>query len=181
MNRHYAYLNKPIHRQKGVSLTVVLILLLIMTLLGLASMRGALLQERMSSNEYDRSLGFQASEAALRQAETVVSTNPVIPAAATCTAGLCPQPVAGTTDRWDLSQTTVNWATVAGDTLTTPSIPPSRYIVEDMGMHDILNPLTTGLIGSQTRTPQYHMYRITAESQGAGRSRVLLQSNYSTP
>ena len=38
------------HRQRGVALIVVLILLLIMTLLGLASLRGTIMEERMSSN-----------------------------------------------------------------------------------------------------------------------------------
>ena len=56
-------------RQRGVALVVVLILLLIVTLLGLASMRGALLEERMSGNLYDRSLSFQAAERALREAQ----------------------------------------------------------------------------------------------------------------
>jgi type IV pilus assembly protein PilX len=60
--------------QRGVALIVVLILLLIVTLLGLASMHGTLLEERMAGNLYDRSLSFQASERALREAEALVRT-----------------------------------------------------------------------------------------------------------
>lgn len=56
-------------RQAGISLLVVLLLLVIMTLLGLAVLRGSLLEERMSANMYDRSLAFQQAETALRQAE----------------------------------------------------------------------------------------------------------------
>ena len=52
-------------RQRGASLVVVLILLLVMTLLGLAVLRGTLLEERMSANLLDRSQNFQAAEAAL--------------------------------------------------------------------------------------------------------------------
>lgn len=59
-------------RQRGASLVVVLILLLIMTLLGLAVLRGTLLEERMSANMYDRSLAFQQTESALREAEEAV-------------------------------------------------------------------------------------------------------------
>ena len=59
--------------QRGVSLVVVLILLLIMTLLGLAVLRSTLLEERMSANLYDRSLGFQSAEAVLREAESVMA------------------------------------------------------------------------------------------------------------
>lgn len=60
------------NRQSGISLIVVLMLLLVMTLLGLVVLRSTLLQERMSSNMYDRSLAFQAAEGALRDAETVI-------------------------------------------------------------------------------------------------------------
>lgn len=68
-------MNRTIHlpaRQRGASLVVVLILLLIMTLLGLAVLRGTLLEERMSANMYDRSLAFQQAESALREAEDQV-------------------------------------------------------------------------------------------------------------
>ena len=56
-------------RQKGAALTIVLILLLVVTLLGLASTRSSLLQERMSTSMYDRALAFQTAEAALREGE----------------------------------------------------------------------------------------------------------------
>ena len=59
-------------RQRGASLVVVLILLLVMTLLGLAVLRTTLLDERMSANLYDRSLSFQSAETALRDAEAAV-------------------------------------------------------------------------------------------------------------
>lgn len=58
-----------VRRESGISLIVVLLLLLVMTLLGLAVLRGTLLEERMSANMYDRSLAFQVAEGALRDAE----------------------------------------------------------------------------------------------------------------
>ncbi|WP_031327456.1 PilX N-terminal domain-containing pilus assembly protein, partial [Xanthomonas phaseoli] len=61
-------------RQKGVSLVVVLILLLIMTLLGLAVLRSTVLEERMSANLVDRNLSFQAAEAALREGEALAAS-----------------------------------------------------------------------------------------------------------
>src|SRR5690349_5661569 len=61
--------------QRGVALVVALVLLVIATLLGLASIRGANLQERMSANMYDRSLAFQRAESALRAAETAIINN----------------------------------------------------------------------------------------------------------
>lgn len=68
MNRYRA------HGQRGVSLVIILILLLIMTLLGLISLRATMMDERLSSNIYDRSLSFQAAERALREGETLVAS-----------------------------------------------------------------------------------------------------------
>lgn len=58
--------------QRGVALAVVLILLLVVTLLGLAVLRNTLLDERMSANQRDRSLSFQAAEMALREGEEAI-------------------------------------------------------------------------------------------------------------
>ena len=55
--------------QRGVALIIAMILLVIMSLLALASLRGTLMQERMSSNTYDRDLAFQSAEAGLRMGE----------------------------------------------------------------------------------------------------------------
>jgi type IV pilus assembly protein PilX len=66
--------NKPGH-EGGAALIVTLIVLVIVTLLALASLRGTLLQERMSGNLYDRELAFQAAETALREAEARIQAN----------------------------------------------------------------------------------------------------------
>jgi type IV pilus assembly protein PilX len=64
-----------VRRQRGVALVVALILLVVATMIGLAASRGAVMQERMSANSYDRSLAFQRSESALRAAEQAITTN----------------------------------------------------------------------------------------------------------
>ena len=53
-------------KQRGITLAIVLIMLLIITVLGVASIRGATTQERMTGNFYDRTLAMQAAESALR-------------------------------------------------------------------------------------------------------------------
>jgi len=58
--------------QRGVALMMVLLLLIVATLLGLASLRAALLEERMSAGMFDRSVAFQSAETALRVAEQKV-------------------------------------------------------------------------------------------------------------
>lgn len=55
--------------QSGMALVVGLIILLVMTLIGVAGMRNTTLTERMAGNLHDRNLAFQANEAILREAE----------------------------------------------------------------------------------------------------------------
>lgn len=56
--------------QRGVVLVVSLLLLLVMTIIGLASMETSTLEEKMTGNLRDQSLAFQAAESALRDAES---------------------------------------------------------------------------------------------------------------
>ena len=68
-------------RQRGVVLVIALILLAIITLLGIAVMHTTVTEERMAGNMRDRSLAFQAAEAALREGERYLSpeNNLVLP------------------------------------------------------------------------------------------------------
>jgi len=52
-------------RQRGVALVIALLLFLVVTIVGIAGIRGTILQERMAGGAYDREIGFQAAEAAL--------------------------------------------------------------------------------------------------------------------
>lgn len=56
-------------QQQGATLIVALVMLLLISLLAIGGMQGSIMQERMASNAHDGALSFQASEAALRQAE----------------------------------------------------------------------------------------------------------------
>ncbi|MDF0751173.1 PilX N-terminal domain-containing pilus assembly protein [Marinobacter sp. 71-i] len=56
-------------RQRGATLIVALVMLLLISLLAIGGMQGSVMQERMASNAHDSAISFQASEAALRQAE----------------------------------------------------------------------------------------------------------------
>lgn len=55
--------------QRGISLVVVMVLLVAVSLLGIAVLRSSAMQERMSANLRDRNLAFQSAEAALRYAQ----------------------------------------------------------------------------------------------------------------
>ncbi len=56
-------------KQQGAVLIVSLIFLSILTILGISSVRGSILQERMSFNSREQNLALQAAEAALRDGE----------------------------------------------------------------------------------------------------------------
>lgn len=182
------------HNQSGATLVVVLLLLLVMTLLGIASMRGVLLEERMASNMLDRSYAFQAAEFALREgearaaeAQTLLDIRALTVA---CADGLCPRPnpaLPAQNARWLAAGF---WDDAANRTVSTPSFTGpaadavASYTIELID--DNLPPVgtcTTSIdvspdamcSGSETR------YRITARSASPGRAEVMLQSMYTVP
>ena len=67
-NRRAAHTHPPIH-QGGVSLIVVLLLLVIVSMLGIASMQIAMMGERGARNDRDMQIAWQSAEAALVDAE----------------------------------------------------------------------------------------------------------------
>lgn len=63
--------------QRGVVLILGLIMLLLMTIVGLAAIRGTGLQEAMAGNMRDRNLAFQAAEAGLRDGEEFIRSTDI--------------------------------------------------------------------------------------------------------
>ena len=70
MNR--ALISMPRHSQRGATLIIAMVMLLLLTIIGLSSMRGTSLQENMAGNMRDSGLAQHAAEAALRQGEKVI-------------------------------------------------------------------------------------------------------------
>lgn len=158
--------------QRGFSLIVVLILLIVMSILGIAVLRSSAMQERMSANMRDRSLAMQAAESALRFAQdqvlgiTADNWDKKTPVAADCAAtSICPTGSAAT---WSTAP-----AITTGGVETT-----SQYWIEYLGVGP-------GYKGSCDTIPQSidcqsPMFRITVQSPAgantAGRAVVTLQS-----
>lgn len=70
-------IRKPTFRaESGSALIVSLVMLLLISLIGISSMQGTVLQERMASNLQDRNIAFQASERALKVGENWLVSNP---------------------------------------------------------------------------------------------------------
>jgi type IV pilus assembly protein PilX len=60
--------------QRGAALLVALILLVVITLVGLAAIGTTILQNKAAADQYDRQIAFQSAEAALRQAQVAITT-----------------------------------------------------------------------------------------------------------
>jgi len=178
----------PKPRQDGVALAVVLILLLVVTLLALASLRTALLEQRMATAVVDRGLAFQAVEAALREGEAIAATRPEPAAGSGCVDGLCSRPDPSKPEdnaRWLAagfwSDGSGTWRAATG---TVEGTATPRFIVElvDTGL-----PATGDCTTSVDLSPEagcfgtVNHYRITAYSHEAGRADVMLQSVYAAP
>lgn len=163
-------------QQTGIALVVALILLVIMTLLGLGAMRSVTLEEKMAANTFDRSVSFQAAEAALREAESLLDiASPPTPAAGTaCSAGICGAPAVTGTPRW-LDSAFTGWqaatAVVSGPLTVTP-----EYFIEYLG--DTFPCQPNDLAGAV----DCKRYRVTVRSNaGTDRAAVMLQSIYAAP
>lgn len=158
--------------QRGATLVVVLVLLLVMTLLGLASLRNTVLEERMTANLLDRSIGFQSAESALREAEVFLATGPAFPPAGCNPQGLCSRPDPAATERW-LDAGFAGWV---NGTSVDATLAPPQYFVEALGegpnwaFCDKELPPNPNCLKPR--------YRITARSTDNGRASVLLQTTF---
>lgn len=172
------------------ALVVALLLLLIITLVGLAAMHGTILQQKMSSNLYDRQVAFQSSEAALRAAEAIIEQDPKSSFVRDCSAlsgGEC-----GGDPFSDPNLPSAAIQTVATGTETTQftagavSSGQPQFVVENMGTFQ--DPAAQGL-NQTANSMQYGgggvgqphtFFRITARSGNPAtvgdRSVVTLQS-----
>jgi type IV pilus assembly protein PilX len=176
--------------QRGVALVVALILLVVATLIGLASSRGTMLQERMSSNSYDRSLAFQRSEAALRAAEAAITADGNITNlnGVDCSAAGCPAVPANAFNGTDANWRDVN-ATYDVNDSSTPGMP--QYHIQYVGTGRSENALGTSAnadstnYGTSSLPDNVAYYRVTARSSDpadlGGRSIVVLQSTVRRP
>lgn len=176
-------------RQRGITLVVVLLLLLVVTLLGLAAMRGTVMQERMSGNAAARAIAFQAAEAVLREAESYAAdpARPDVPSTG-CTGGLCATPGVGDSFAWEAD---TFWTTGSGyrtsniEGAADSDIEIARYVIEDMGEAGTLTGSCSSDIDlsvsdcSSTALGRY--YRITVLSRMANSTEVMLQSTFQAP
>ena len=172
----------PLRSQSGAALIVVLLLLVIITLLGLAAMRGGILQERMAASSLARSIAFQAAESGLRQGELIVRDATVTFPATGCSAGRCAMTPVGSSPAWDASGF---WSSGTGFQLGTAigsgvsAIQP-KFVIEDFGQATTGMASGSGIDMSKKSTPAsvQNVYRITSYASTPNGGEVQLQSLY---
>jgi type IV pilus assembly protein PilX len=162
------------HSQQGAALILSLILLLVLTLLGLSSMRTALLEERMAGNMRDLSLAFEAAEAGLREAELWLDQRPVEAALATEYFVYAPDTAPDLTDQthtwWQNDEKTAAYGIADSNPLDEVRSQP-RFVIEDRGfVKDDLDP--ANIAGIQ-------FFRVTARGTGGtDTAQALTQNTY---
>ena len=176
--------------QQGVSLLMVLILLVVMSILGVAVLRSSAMQERMSANLRDRNDALQAAEAGLRDAQQSViagtfnamwdGSTPFsqlrTAAGKDCaTNGYCDRSLPGDTEKSLVPTQPTSWAYVSGS-----SGPQYGYIIEFLGTGKGESKDVQQVCNS-TAAPAYlcrrPMFRVTSFGRGRGMGRVVLQAN----
>jgi type IV pilus assembly protein PilX len=167
-----------IERFRGAAtLTMVMALLLVIALVALAAVRSTLMEERMSGSSRDRSLAFQAAEAALREGEQRASQIPAVPTTAgVCNNGLCGKPAAGADPVWTVE---ANWnSAITAEVNLGSSVSKPKYLIELLA--DNVPPKQACPTRNDPSAPpcpgSERRYRITARSIAANRAEVMLQS-----
>lgn len=168
------------HRQQGISLFLVMVFLVILSILGVAVIQSSSLSARIAGNEADRTLAFQAAEAALRDAEKDIRgactpatcrATPIAPETAdifqaTCALGLCLPSAEGGTPVWEVKDnwTTANRVATYGRFTGATALPvvsqQPQYLIEYF------------------KVGEAFIYRVSATGYGANSStQVLLQTS----
>jgi type IV pilus assembly protein PilX len=140
-------------RQRGATLVIALVFLVILTLLGTTVASNNTLQERMAGNTRNRDLAFQEAEAALRFADTKIDLYRAYFSGGTLPTGLY-------NNGESHNNNAAYWSGFNWTNSVTPTSPvgDERFVVERMGTDDA--------------------YRVTARGVGPSNAIVILQTLY---
>jgi type IV pilus assembly protein PilX len=168
----------PGRSQRGAVLIVALVLLLVLTILGTASVRDTAMEERMAGNFRDYSAAMEAAETALRTGEIELGSSTAF--------GNMTFSAAGTDGLYDVALmsssadplSASNWANVDPGVLANPLIDADPdYYIEQLPEIDL--PGSDLVVGFQDKPPPVQFYRVTGKGYGISpNSEVILQSTY---
>lgn len=170
-------------RETGMVLIIALILLLVLTILGLAAVQSTALEEKMTGNTRNHQMAFQATEAALRAGEDglkqAIYTN------FNNSSGLYEYD-ANNGNIWESSSNgclanCVSWSSASSVIAFPNPIPgisqPPVFVIEQMPPQP--NPGQNLAQQSYGDTPTIQLFRITALGTGGdSKTQVMLQSTF---
>jgi type IV pilus assembly protein PilX len=186
----------PYRQQRGVALYVALIILVVLTVIGIALLGNTSLQTKMAYSAAERQFAFASAESALAAGEDWLEaqiTKPIADCTSNCSNGVSIWPRAGlATPRVTAAEyKDETWwanngrkygfsyvegvvpAAVAGQAIIGSHQPP-RYIIEDLGADP-----TGSLVVGQGVNFQTYYFQITARGFGAqSNAQTLVQSVY---
>lgn len=175
MPQHPNIMSSLPRAQRGAVLVVSLIILLIMTIIGVSSMKNTTLEERMAGNLRDQNLAFQSAEAALIEGENYLENTLLI--VTDGTAGLHDRNAAP--DVFDADTWANNVKSVGAVSLNDDQ--NARYFIEKIGdvSKSTGKDLTFDPGGNKTKGGDITGYRVVAIGEGpSGTAQSILSSYY---
>ncbi len=180
--------------QRGLSLIVILLMMVVLGFMALSGMSTGIVQERMAGNARDQNIALQAAEAGLRDAEADIEANLDAGSgfADPCVAGLCLPPSmvatgAVSTPRWQGLSWSTQARTYGSRTSASALLGPGnvalssqpRYIVEMMPSLPTADGSSACTGCTTTAVERARAYRITVRATGVRDTTVvMLQSIY---
>lgn len=163
------------NKERGVVLVVALLMLLVLTLIGIAATRGTSLEEKMAGNAQDYQAAFQAAEAGLVNCEDFL--NQVALPSFDNTGGLYKLDAGSDTKVWD-TWTTSDWLSAKTREYDGPALDDvaknPRCVIEEL---PAVPPPGASLAADVPA--QILMYRLTVQAWGASdKTTVRLQTTY---
>ena len=176
----YSGYPKGLGSQRGITLVVGLIMVLLMTLVGMAAIRGSNMQELMAGNMRDHNLALQAAEAGLRAGENRVSS---VNLSSYTGGGEYPELMpaiedGGNSDFWK----SYDWAAAKTATLSLEGVARQpEYVAEEITTLSS----TSGMFGHgvdfefQRNLNDIVIYRVSSRGVGGNEeTEIILQSTY---
>jgi type IV pilus assembly protein PilX len=174
-------------RQDGMVLVMALVFLVLLTILGVTALSTTSLEEKMAGNLKDKTLAFQAAEAAVSVAEDWINRQTTKPNFPDQSNGLY---VPSTTDtaNWD----SITWSSNS-NLVVYPNTPTEtrtgtlgkvnnqpKYIIEDLG--EVPEAGGSKVVPTNYKNKGNTMLRVTTRGTGGtDAAQVMLQTTYSKP
>lgn len=170
-------------QQKGMVLIVGLVMVLLLTIIGLAAVRGSGMQEIMASNMRDKNIAFQAAESGVRVCENDITPGKALPDPAQFACALSSD--LNSTPSTSVTNNEAGWLALSTP-LTSMALPnvanQPRGVIEklyfDRASYAALHGSAMGIQATRNQI-DYDIYRVTVQGVGAAdTTQAVLQTTY---